>query len=122
MPDIEEPLWQRRRSDISLDPLHEPGFLSEPPAHHGQRFTGEIQHRKVAVAVSDQIVGQRRRTAADIDDRGIRPDADSLNQTQRQRRVRLIPADFGRRFRRVDVFPMSLRLHRLSREFGSPSL
>ena len=58
VPDIEEPFRQWRGCNIGLDPPHEAGILPEPPAGHGQRFTGEIHDGQVAVAVIDQVINQ----------------------------------------------------------------
>jgi hypothetical protein len=80
VPDVKEPVRQWRGGNVRLDPLHKLRFLPEPSAGHGQRFIGEIQPIQIAVAVSDQVIRQRRCTTTYVDDCGIRADADPLNQ------------------------------------------
>lgn len=108
MPEIECVRRQLDRQDITLVPRDgvrtaRPG---KPRRGLRERGSGQIERGDPMIPGGEEAIHQRRRTGADIDDRGVAIGDRATNEIERHARLRLEPAHLVWCRGAVDVLPV----------------
>lgn len=107
VPDVDAAGRQVDARDVTLHPAYLRGVAPEAVSHGGERFAGDIQHGDRFESRGEQIVDERRRAAADVENAGTVRGARRPDQRQRSLQVWSIPAHRVGRFRSVHIAPMA---------------
>ena len=94
--------------------LNPPNGLSggaEACSCRGNGGAREIEDREIRVAGATEASHEDRGATSHVDNRRLERWNDLLDQSEREGRLLLIPADLRRSLRAVDAFPMSLEIH-----------
>ena len=93
MPEVKSTGGQHRLQDIRDVPVHFSCSITESFSSHGQGSIRNIQYADVTDATIEQIIHERRGSAANIDDSRIRRQAGQPQQLDGHIQMRPIPAD-----------------------------
>ena len=111
VPELERPGGQLSNCYVGADPCYAGCFLSEACSGSLESRLGNIEHRDIRVTEIEEIVDERRRAAADVDDPGRPIDVGALEVGQRSLEMRPESAHAARALGRVDRVPVLSARH-----------
>ncbi len=120
MPEVKAAGRQHRVQDIRDDPVHFSCSITESFSSHGQGFIRDIQNAEVTDTTIEQIIHERRGSAANINDSRIRRQAGQFQQLDGHVQMRPIPADGLGCLCSIDFLPVWLPVDGLRSHGGNP--